>query len=89
MMTGHIRHSTGLPLGVNNVGRALKWVNPQNYREQETSTTRQLNATPYYAEYFGHKLHLDQNKRLIRHGMTEVIAVDGYRLFITAKAVMS
>ena len=28
MMTGYIRHATGLLLGVNGVGRALKRVNP-------------------------------------------------------------
>ena len=89
MMTGHIRHSTGLHLEVNKVGQALKWVNPQNHREWQTSTTRHLNPIPYYAEYFGHKLHLDQNKKLIQYGMMEVIAVNGYSSFIMTKAVMS
>ena len=88
-MTGHIRHSTGLRLGVNRIGQALKRVNPQQHRERQTSTTRHLNPIPYYAEYFGHKLHLDQNEKLIRYGVTEVVAVDGYSSFITAKSVMS
>ena len=89
MMTGHIKHSTGLRLGVNKVGQALKRVNPQNRRERQTSTTRLLNPIPYYTEYFGHKLHLDQNEKLIRYGVTEVIAVDGYSSFLTAKAVVT
>lgn len=88
MMTGHIKHSTGLRLGVNRVGQALKRVNPRQHHERQTSITRHLNPVPYYAEYFGHKLHLDQNEKLIRYGVTEVIAVDGYSSFITATSVM-
>ena len=85
MMTGHIRHSTGLCLGMNKVGQALKRANPEQHREQQTLSTRHFNHIPYYAEYFGHRLHLDQNENLIQYGMTEVIAVDGYRSFITAR----
>ena len=91
-MTGYIRHychSTGLRLGVNSIGRALKRVNPQHHHERQTSTSRHLNPVPYYAEYFGHKLHLDQNEKLVRYGVTEVLAVDGYSFFITANSVMA
>ena len=28
--------------------------------------------------YFGHKLHIDQNEKLIMFGFTHFIAVDGY-----------
>ena len=72
-MTGHIKHSTGLRLGVNRVGQALKRVNPHQHRERQTSITRNLNPVPYYGEYFGHKLHHDQNEKLIRYGVTEVM----------------
>jgi len=89
MMTGYITHATGPRLEVNGVGRALKRVNPQQHRERQTSITRHLNPVPYFAEYFGHKLHLDQNEKLVRYGVTEVIAVDGYSSFITGKSVMA
>ena len=39
---------------------------------------RLFNPTPYYAEYFGHKLHVDQNEKLVRFGVTHVAASDGY-----------
>lgn len=55
----------------------------------ETSVTHHLNPVPYFAEYFGHKCHLDQNKNLVHYGVTEVIAVDGYSSFITGKSVMA
>lgn len=70
------------------MGQSLKRVNPQYHRERQSSTTRHFNPVPYYAEYFGHKLHLDQNEKLIRYGVTEVIDVDGYSSLITAKSVM-
>jgi len=37
-----------------------------------------LNPVPYYAEYFGHKLHMDQNEKLGMFGAVHVVAVDGY-----------
>ncbi len=37
-----------------------------------------MNPVPYYAEYFGHKMHIDQNEKLIRYGVTHVAASDGY-----------
>lgn len=89
MMTGYITHATGLRLGVNSVRQALKWVSPKQHPERQTSITCHLNPVPYFAEYFGHKLHLDQNEKLVRYGVTEVIAVDGYSSFITGKLVMA
>ena len=86
-MTGHLRHSRSLQVGVNRVGLSLKRVNPGYHRERQTPTCRHFNPVPYYAEYFGHKLYLDQNEKLIRYGVTEVIAVDDYSSFITAKSV--
>ena len=61
------------------VGQSLMRVNPQYHRE------RYFNRIAYYAEYVG---HLHQNEKLIRYSVTEVIAVDGCSLFITAKSVM-
>ena len=39
---------------------------------------QQTNPIPYQAEYFGHKLHLDQNEKLAMYGVTHVCAIDGY-----------
>ena len=39
---------------------------------------RNLNPIPYYAEYFGHKLHMDQNEKLVMFGVTHVLAIDGF-----------
>ena len=37
--------------------------------------SRNLNPTPYYAEEFGHKLHMDQNEKLAIFGVTYVLAI--------------
>lgn len=37
-----------------------------------------VNPVPYRANYFGEKLHFDQNEKLVMYGVTHVLAVDGY-----------
>lgn len=37
-----------------------------------------LNPYPYRAQYFGEKLHLDQNEKCVMFGVTHVLAIDGY-----------
>ncbi|CAB1449821.1 unnamed protein product [Pleuronectes platessa] len=40
------------------------------------------------SEYGGHKLHLDQNEKLMMFGVTRVLAVDGYSSKTIANATM-
>lgn len=47
-----------------------------------------MNPVPYHAEYFGHKMHIDQNEKLVMFGVTHVIAVDGYSFEIVGHATM-
>ena len=39
-------------------------------------------------EYMGHKLHMDQNEKLVMFEVTHMIAVDGYCKKIVANATM-
>ena len=48
------------------------------YEGRCSDTIDQLNPVCYVALYFGHKLHIDQNEKLIMFGETHVIARDGY-----------
>ena len=41
-------------------------------------TYNEINPVPYYAQYYGHKLHIDQNEKLDQFGVTHVAAADGY-----------
>ena len=56
--------------------------------QRNTNTARQTNPYPYHADYFGHKLHMDQNEKLAMYGLTEVSACDGYSGKIVAFATM-
>jgi len=49
---------------------------------------RNFNPIPYYAQYFGHKLHLDQNEKLAMFGVTHVLAIDGYSSKIVGWSTM-
>ena len=51
---------------------------PVYIQQRQRHTHHQLNPVLYYAEYFGHKVHIDQNEKLIRFGVTHVAASDGY-----------
>ena len=53
-------------------------VTPAYIEHRQQHTYRLMNPIPYYAQYHGHKLHLDQNEKLIRFGVTHVAASDGY-----------
>ena len=33
-------------------------------------------------DYFGHKLDLNQNKKLVMYGVTQVVAIDGHSHFV-------
>ena len=37
-----------------------------------------MNPHLYVANYYGHKVHLDQNEKLSMFGVTHIMAIDGY-----------
>lgn len=37
-----------------------------------------INPIPYSAKYFGEKLHVDQNEKLVQFGVTHICAVDRF-----------
>ena len=80
--------SIGLTASEKPIGRALSAVSPLYQAKQNGNTARQVNPVPYNAEYFGHKLHLDQNEKLTIYGLTEVCALDGFSGKFVAFATM-
>lgn len=66
------------------VGQSLCRVNPQYHSRRMDTATHSLNPIPYRADYFGHKLHVDQNEKLVMYGVTHVCAIDGYSSKIVA-----
>ena len=51
---------------------------PEYHALRQQTAARRANPIPYYAEYFGHKLHVDQNEKLVMYGVTHVAAIDGF-----------
>ena len=84
MMTGYLCQILGTVIGQNRVGPALAKVHPGNHRKRQIKAERQTNPIPYRADYFGHKLHLDQNEILVMYGVTHVVAIDRDSRFVVA-----
>ena len=76
-MTGLLR-SQGILAGEKQIGHALAQVQPDYHLRRLTRTECETNPHPYFSEYFGHKLHIDQNEKLVMFGVTHVAAIDGY-----------
>ena len=55
---------------------------PQYHQRCQTNTARLTNPIPYKADYFGHKLQIDQNEKLVIYGVTHVTATDGHSRFV-------
>ena len=45
------------------IARPLQKVAPGYHRKRVQNSARLFNPLPYKADYFGHKIHLDQNDR--------------------------
>ena len=53
-------------------------VHPNYHNSRRVETNRMMNPVPYIANYFGHKLHIDQNEKMVMFGVTHILAVDGF-----------
>ena len=86
-MTGLLA-SEGIRVSQKRVGKTLSRQHPGYHHARRTATARQINPVPYKADYFGHKLHIDQNEKLVMFGVTHVCAIDGYSGKIVGFATM-
>ncbi|KAI0210774.1 hypothetical protein LSAT2_004448 [Lamellibrachia satsuma] len=76
MMTEYLA-SRGLNFVETRVGRVLRETH-RPYHDANVQGARSLITIPYFAECFGHKLHMDQNGKLAMFGFAHVLAIDGY-----------
>lgn len=68
---------------------ALARASPINHQQRQHGRVQCTNPHVYYAYYFGHKIHVDQNEKCAMYGLTYVIARDGYSGKIVGAATMS
>ena len=88
MMKGFIKHTFKVGISQKRIGKALAFVSPGYQERRQNDTARQVNPIPYRADYFGHKMHTDQNEKIAMYGVTHVIAIDGHSRFILAASTM-
>jgi len=60
------------------VRSAMTNVTPVCIQQRQQCVYHLMNPVPYYADYFGYKLLLDRNEKLVNFGVTHVAASDGY-----------
>ena len=70
--------SEGIRIAEKRVGLSMQTLAPHQHKAAQLNVARQLNPHPYTANYFGHKLHVDQNEKLVMYGVTHAMAIDGY-----------
>ena len=87
MLTGLLR-SRGYNLGERIVRQSLARTSPFYQAQRREGTERLRNPSPYFAEYSGHKIHLDQNEKLAEYGVVHVLASDGYSGMIVGASSM-
>ena len=55
---------------------------------QQQNSHKRSNPSIYIVNYFGHKLHIDHNEKLVNYDVTYVLAKDGYSGKIVGAAIM-
>ena len=78
MMKGYIRQKYNVNISQRRISTALQVAAPQYHQRRQTNTARLTNPIPYKADYFGHKLHINQNEKLVMYCVTPVTAIDGH-----------
>ena len=71
------------------VGNALKKICPRPQAERCMQAERSFNPKVYQVDYFGHKLLVDQNEKLVMYVVSYVVARDGYFRKITGYTTMA
>ena len=88
MMKGYLA-SEGVFTYERQLKTMLPSISPVWHQGWQQNSHERSNPAIYVVRYFGHKLHMDQNEKLMHCGVTYVLARDGYSGKIVGWAVMS
>ena len=89
MMTGYSRQKHNIKVGDTRPAKALKAAAPINNQSCRSRNSQAVNPIPYPVYYFGHKIHFEQNEKLIAYRVTYVAATDGHSRYIVGTCTMS
>ena len=88
MIKGYLKGNKGINVSERKLKVIMPSLAPVDYSLRQSNSQERRNPAIYSARYFGHKIHLDQNEKLIHYGVTYVMARDGYSGKIVGAAVM-
>lgn len=89
MMKGYVESSRRINISERKLRRILPSIAPIDHHSRQVDSYERSNPAVYIARYFGHKIHLDQNEKLVNYGVTYVLARDGYSGKIVGFSIMS
>ena len=70
--------SQGIYIGTKKIAQLQRLLAPKEVQLRKEQAEAAFNPEPYYAHSFGHKIHIDQNEKLVAFGVVHVVATDGY-----------
>ena len=88
MTIGYIHQKYKVNISQRRISTAQQMAAPQYHQRRQTNTTRLTNPIPYKADYFGLKLHIDQNEKLVMYGVTHVTTINGHSRFVFCGVTM-
>lgn len=88
MLKGYVQAEKGIKVSDAKLRRWMPYISQQGHSSRQTGAQERRNPSIYSARYFGHKLHYDQNEKLVHYGVTYVMARDGFSGKIIGGAVM-
>jgi len=92
LMQGSIRSNLGVTYGAvsqRRVSNSLRRIAPEAFDARTRDILQRTNPVPYYAPFFGYKVHMDQNEKIgQRFGCTHVALIDGCSRMICGYASM-
>ena len=71
MMKGYLRGCKGINISEQKL-KIMPSISPLSHYSRQSNYHEQRNPAIYLARYFGHKLHMDQNEKLVHYGVTYV-----------------